>query len=89
MGTLEAGARADIVVLYQDHPALLGRMGDEILDSWVFCGEDTPVRDVMVSGRWVVRDGRHPRQEQATGAYREVVERITGEASQLSLDFEG
>ena len=89
LGTLEAGGRADIVVLDQDHPALLGREADEILDSWVFSGEDTPVRDVMVGGRWVVRDGRHPRQEQVINAYREVVERITGDTPQLALDLEG
>ncbi len=59
------------------------------MDSWVFSGEDTPVRDVMVSGRWIVRDGRHPRQEEVAGAYREVVERITGETPQLSIDFDG
>ena len=88
LGSLEVGARADIVVLDREHPALLGRQGDEIMDSWVFSGEDTPVRDVMVGGRWVVQGGRHPRQEQVANAYREVVERVTADSDQLSIDLD-
>jgi cytosine/adenosine deaminase-related metal-dependent hydrolase len=29
MGAIEAGVRCDIVVLDPDHPALIGRCGDE------------------------------------------------------------
>ena len=70
LGRLAAGARADVVVLDPEHPALAGRADDALLDSWVFSGEDTPVRDVMVGGRWVIENGRHPRQEEILEAYR-------------------
>ena len=56
--------------------ALAGRQGDEILDAWIFAADDTPVRDVMVGGRWVVRDGRHPREEAIASAYRVVARRL-------------
>jgi hypothetical protein len=36
------------------------------------------VSDVMVGGRWVVRDGHHVRQEDVLGAYRRVAERLRG-----------
>ncbi len=78
VGALARGFRADLVVLNPDHAALVGRSGDEVIDSWLFSGEDTPVRDVMVGGRWVVRDGRHPAEEETLAAYRTVAERVAG-----------
>lgn len=78
LGRVEPGARADLVVLDPDHPALVGRSGDALLDAWIFSGEDTPVRDVMVGGRWVVRDGRHLRQDEVLGRYRQVARRLAG-----------
>ena len=78
VGSIRIGHRADIVVLDGDHPALVGRTEDEILDSWIFSGEDTPVRDVMVGGAWVIRDGRHEREEEVAARYRETVVGLVG-----------
>ena len=63
-------------MLDRDHPALVGRREDEVLDSWLFGGEDTPVRDVMVGGAWVVTDGRHDHEEAIATGYRAVAERL-------------
>ena len=68
-GDIAAGRLADLVVLDSDHPALAGRRGLSLLDAWVFSGNSTPVRDVMVAGRWVVRDGRHPRGAEIASAF--------------------
>ncbi len=78
LGRIEAGARADLVALDADHPALVGRSGDAVLDAWIFSGEDTPVRDVMVGGRRVVRNGRHIRQDEVQARYRAVARRLSG-----------
>lgn len=72
-GGVEVGKRADLVVLEAGHPALVGREGASVLDSWVFSGSDNPVRDVMVGGDWVVRGGRHVREEMVAGAFGEVM----------------
>lgn len=77
-GRIEAGARADLVVLDEEHPALLGRGEETVLDSWVFSGTETPVRHVMVGGRWVVRDGYHGREEEVKEAFARVVKRYSG-----------
>lgn len=74
LGALAAGHRADWVVLDREHPALAGLDGDQLLDGWVFSGNDTPVSEVWVGGRQVVAEGRHPRQEEVAARYREVVE---------------
>lgn len=63
-GTVGAGARADLVVLDGEHPALVSRGNESVLDSWLFSGTDSPVRHVMVGGGWVVKDGRHEREEE-------------------------
>ena len=68
-GEVECGKRADVVVLDAGHPALVGRDGAAVLDSWVFSGTDNPVRDVMVGGGWVVRSGRHLREKVVAEAF--------------------
>ena len=70
-GVLEEGARADIVVLDSEHPALIARDGDEILDSWIFAGGAACVRDVFVGGRQVVSGGRHVNEPEIVARYRE------------------
>lgn len=75
-GSITEGRRADLVVLDAEHPALVGREGHPVLDSWVFSGTANPVRDVMVGGEWVVKQGRHPREEAVRSAYAEAVKRL-------------
>lgn len=75
-GSIAVGRRADLVVLDAEHPALVGREGHAVLDSWVFSGTVNPVRDVMVGGEWVVQRGRHPREEAVRSAYAEAVKRL-------------
>ena len=58
-GSLAVGRRADLLVLDGNDPYLASAEGDALLNRWLFAGGDRQVRDVMVAGRWVVRDGRH------------------------------
>lgn len=76
VGILAPGARADWLALDPDHPVLAGREGDDRLDAWIFSGNDSPIRDVMVAGRWVVRDGRHEREEEILERYRAAARRL-------------
>lgn len=76
VGAIAPGRRADLVVLDADHPALAGRSGDGLIDSWVFSGNDNPVRDVIVAGEMVVRDGHHAHGEQAAADYAALMRRL-------------
>lgn len=76
VGAIAPGLRADLVVLDAEHPLLAGRAGDRVLDAWIFAGNVPPVRHVMVGGRWVVRDGRHPERGRIAAAYRRTVARL-------------
>lgn len=75
-GAIAPGRRADLVVLDANHPALAGRSGDGLVDSWIFSGNDNPVRDVIVAGEMVVRDGQHAHGEQAAADYAALMRRL-------------
>jgi formimidoylglutamate deiminase len=75
-GEIAVGRLADLVVLDAEHPALVGREGLALLDAWVFSGNATPVRDVMVAGRWVVRDGAHVRGREIAAAFARTMRRL-------------
>ena len=76
IGRLAPGYRADLIRLDDQHPILAGRRGEVLLDSLVFSGNANLVRDVMVGGRWLVRDGRHLRRDDIAAAYRAAVARL-------------
>jgi formimidoylglutamate deiminase len=77
-GAIAPGRLADLVVLDTEHPSLVGRTGDSVLDAWVFSGNSTPVRHVMVAGKWVVRDGRHSAQRAIATAFARTMRRLDG-----------
>jgi formimidoylglutamate deiminase len=76
-GCLEKGKRADLVMLDPDAQVLLGHGPNTVLDAWILGGTQNPVRDVMVGGKWVIRDGQHPQEKQIRLAYRNAMERLT------------
>jgi formimidoylglutamate deiminase len=70
LGKLVPGCRADLLVLDADCPALIGKPDDRLLDAMIFAGNDNPVRDVMVGGRWVVRERHHDEEAAVLAAYK-------------------
>ncbi len=60
-GGLEPDQPADLVSLDLDDPSLVGRE-EQLLARLVFGGQTRAVTDVMVNGRFVVRDGNHPEE---------------------------
>ncbi len=75
-GAIAPGHRADLVMLDPLAPSLYRREGDALIDSLVFASESSVVRDVMVGGRWVVREGRHAAEDQIASAFRRTIDRV-------------
>ena len=73
VGGLRRGRPADFVTLDRAHPAMIGRDGDALLDSWVFAGRHGAIDGVWRGGRQVVSGGRHPAREQILARYRTVL----------------
>ncbi len=72
-GAIAPGCRADLVVLDRDDTALAEQANGALLDAAIFGPCRRPVRDVMVGGQWVVREGRHPREASIFARYRAAI----------------
>lgn len=75
-GGLARGAPADLVSLDAQHPNLVGREGDAVLDSLVFAGARDLIDGVWRGGRKLVADGRHVRRGEIVGRYRQALGRL-------------
>ncbi|MGS0743580.1 formimidoylglutamate deiminase [Glaciimonas sp. GG7] len=76
---LAVGQRADLLVLDEKHADIDGKQGDQLLDSVVFCHHaPTPIRDVMVGGRWVIQSGQHSLQDASSRAYGATLRALIG-----------
>jgi len=73
---LVVGAPLDLLELDEQHPAMLGRASDALLDSWLFAARNGALRGVWRNGRQLVRDGRHVNREAITARYRAALGRI-------------
>jgi formimidoylglutamate deiminase len=76
IGAIEPGLRADLVTLDGDHPALVGRSGNALLDSAVFAAPELPVREVRVGGKLVVSEGRHLHRDVVRQRFASVMRRV-------------
>ena len=73
------GARADYVTYGADAGDCGLQAGDDILSALVFDAQAPRARQVMVGGRWVIRDGHHAEETQIEARYRETVQRLRTE----------
>ena len=75
-GFLHKGAHADLVVLDDDSPMLLGHDSQSLLDALVFSGFTLPIDRVMTDGEWRVAEGRHLERERTRAEYAHVIGRL-------------
>ncbi|MEB2312704.1 MAG: formimidoylglutamate deiminase [Sorangiineae bacterium] len=66
----------DLVVLDPEHPVLAERPLERVLDAHLFSNHGSAVRDVMVDGEWVVKDGRHREREAIRACHRRALARL-------------
>ena len=77
IGRLAVGMRADWLVLDANHAALAGGATETMLDRLLFAGGDRAIRDVMVAGRWLVRDGHHALDEALRGKFGPLIKQMS------------
>ena len=73
---LTPGAALDVVSLQAQHPALIERRGDEILDSWIFAGGRAVIDCVWRAGVKVVSGGRHRERDAVLARYARTLRRL-------------
>lgn len=77
-GVLSPGSLADFFTVDLDDVSIAGHSAEDLLPLTVFSLNRTAIRDVIVNGRWVVRDGRHPLQEEIVSRYKELHRKLWG-----------
>jgi formimidoylglutamate deiminase len=75
-GDLSEGSMADFFTIDLDDLSIAGHSGGDLLPLAVFSLNRSAIRDVVVDGRWVVRNGRHPLQEEIVSRYKELHYRL-------------
>jgi formimidoylglutamate deiminase len=78
-GAIEVGLRADWLVLDARHPSLVGAAPDTSLDHVLFAGGDAAIRDVMVAGRWVIKNRHHAAEDELRPRFAELMHRLAQE----------
>ncbi len=75
-GTLEPGKLADFITIDLDDSSIAGNSADDLLPMLVFSMSRSAIRDVVVGGRFILRDQRHAGHEEIISRYKEVYEVI-------------
>jgi formimidoylglutamate deiminase len=79
-GTLESGELADFITIDLDDSSIAGNSAEDLLSTLVFSMSRAAIRDVVVGGRFILRDQQHARQEEIVSRYREVYGAVWSEA---------
>ena len=66
----------DLLVLDREHPLLYGKPTQDVIDSFVFSGNDNLIKDVMAAGKWVVRDGVHFHEQEISTRYKKTIKEL-------------
>ncbi|WP_279052094.1 formimidoylglutamate deiminase [Cedecea davisae] len=77
IGELAVGGRADLLVLDGGDPFLATAQDSELLNRWIFACAANPIKDVMTGGSWVIRDGRHAKDEEIKADFIRVLKQLT------------
>jgi formimidoylglutamate deiminase len=75
VGQFALGQRADLVHFDRDTPGLVGHGPETFLDALLVSGAAAP-NAVMVGGRWLVRDGHHPREDEIQQRFVRVMRKV-------------
>jgi formimidoylglutamate deiminase len=77
-GEFVPGAFADFITVDLNEVSIAGNSGEDLLPLAVFSLSRSAIRDVVVNGRWVVRDQRHPLQEEIVSRFKQVHRKLWG-----------
>jgi formimidoylglutamate deiminase len=75
-GQIAPGYYADLMALEADSVHLTGKSADNILDSYIFAGDDNLVTDVWSAGRHNVKNGAHIDQDRITARFKSIMREL-------------
>jgi formimidoylglutamate deiminase len=78
-GSLTLGEYGDMVSIDLKDLSVAGHTSETLLPILLFGANRTAIRDVVVNGKFILRDGRHPLEEEIVGRYHELDRRVWGQ----------
>jgi formimidoylglutamate deiminase len=81
-GELRPGLPADFFCVDLNDPSIAGNSNDDLFSTIVFSLERTGICDVVVQGKFVIRDRRHSNQDEVIARYKELHRRVWRGAGQ-------
>jgi formimidoylglutamate deiminase len=78
-GALRPGEYGDMVSVDLNDISVAGHTPETLLPLLVFGANRSAIRDVVVNGRVVLRDGRHPLEEEIVRRYQQLYRKVWGE----------
>jgi formimidoylglutamate deiminase len=82
-GDLNPGSTADFFTVDRDDVSIAGHSGEDLLPLAVFSLSRSAIRDVVVNGRWIVRDQRHPLQDEIVSRFKELHRKLWGKSESV------
>jgi len=76
-GRIEVGYRADFIVIDTNHPTLITKEKDAILDYLIFSKPCAVIKDVYVNGVHVIKSGKHPLETSVIKKYVQAINALT------------
>jgi formimidoylglutamate deiminase len=83
-GALRLGEYGDMVSIDLADISIAGHTPETLLPLLVFGANRTAIRDVVVNGKLILRDGRHPLEEEIVGRYQQLYRNVWGEETARS-----
>jgi formimidoylglutamate deiminase len=77
-GSLQPGEYADMITVGLDDISIAGHAPETLLPLLIFGANRTAIRDVIVNGKFILRDGKHPLEEEIVHNYQELYRRVWG-----------
>jgi formimidoylglutamate deiminase len=75
-GKFTSGSFADCFTVDLDDPSIAGHSCDDLLPMTVFSLNRSAIRDVIINGKFIVRDQRHPLQDEIVASYNEIHRKV-------------
>ncbi len=77
VGEIRVGKRADLLVLNANDPSIYLKEDSFILDAAIFACNSLPVNDVMVAGKWQIKQAKHHNEKTIISDYLSVMKKLT------------
>ena len=77
-GSLGPGEYGDMISIALDDISIAGHDPETLLPLLIFGASRTAIRDVIVNGNFILRDGQHPLEEEIVRKYQELYRRVWG-----------